>query len=129
MIKQVNFETAKLLREKGFDEPTIYAYKTDGTKINFNFQGGIRANVDYNSFRQNHKNPLASAPTIAEVIMWLYEKHGPYIAVDFNPENELFFYSIRRKDCRYRLNDNVSYFNSPTEAYEKAIEYCLINLI
>ena len=48
MNKEVNFEIAKLLKEKGF-----------------------RLLPDFKS----------SYPTIAEVVMWLYEKHGVWISV------------------------------------------------
>ena len=63
---------------------------------------------------------LCSAPTIAEVVMWLYEKHGDWISVvKFE----------KYSSCTFRHNCLFKEYNSPTEAYEAAIEYTLKNLI
>jgi hypothetical protein len=60
--------------------------------------------------------------------MWLYEKHGVWISVNREPESGVFYYSIDKNkgDFFYDKGDD---FNSPTEAYESAIEYTLKNLI
>lgn len=68
------------------------------------------------------------APTIAEVVMWLYEKYGIWISVtkDWDVGKCLGFESI------IDTNDgiiNTETYNSPTEAYEAAIKYVLENLI
>lgn len=62
----VNFEIAKLLKEKGFTIFTYYEYSDLGKLI------------QRSSCIQNR---LCSAPTIAEVVMWLYEKHRVWISV------------------------------------------------
>lgn len=75
-------------------------------------------------------------PTIADVVMWLYENHGIWVSVKtikWNYEHNTirFNYNI----CKFNHNnssditDVVYDFNSPTEAYEVAIEYTLKNLI
>ena len=80
------------------------------------------------------KSPIGStsyysAPTIAEVVMWLYEKHGVWITVCVIGVDG-FGYWLHDKG-RKRLNpDNQGgYWLSPTEAYKAAIEYCLTKLI
>lgn len=78
-------------------------------------------------------------PTIAEVVMWLYEKHGIWITVNPKRERNVSGENYMQFDVDiWRLEGEkgcVLYgiellqFNSPTEAYEAAIEYCLTKLI
>lgn len=64
-------------------------------------------------------------PTIAEVVMWLYEKHGIWISADF--DSKVWYQVITvSKDCNRILQGD---HDSPTEAYEAAIKYTLENLI
>lgn len=66
-------------------------------------------------------------PTIADVIMWLYEKHGIWIYVNIATDfgyNETWAWNTINPD-----NKDINGFNSPTEAYEAAILYTLNNLI
>ena len=124
MNTPVNFETAKLLKEKGFDVPVRTAWYVGGVAY-----WKIPAN-------HNESNVKFSAPTIAEVVMWLYEKHSLWILpiptvtghfaykildVQLDPENK-----IERPPY---TGVSAMDYNSPTEAYEAAIEYCLTNLI
>ena len=69
-------------------------------------------------------------PTIADVVMWLYEKHGIWISSDFSEVDESFTYKIHliNSDNLPRIFTDCGY-NSPTEAYEAAIIYTLNNLI
>lgn len=99
MNTYVSFELAKLLKEKGFDEPCVNLY--------------------YNPER-------CKKPTIAEAVMWLYEKHGVLVEVLETDLFNKFFYQMKRKDNTRLKNGD---YNSPTEAYEAAIEYVLNNLI
>ena len=86
-------------------------------------------------------------PTTADVVMWLYEKHGIWINVcptiiEYNSRKDCigFIYLITKlktylENGKMYGNDdkgifsNSYYYNSPTEAYESAIEYTLNNLI
>ena len=63
-------------------------------------------------------------PTIAEAVMWLYEKHRIWISV--TKEIEGFEYVI---DNKYGLSKYKKRPYSPTEAYESAITYTLKNLL
>lgn len=70
--------------------------------------------------------------TIAEVVMWLLKKHHIWIFIQ--PQSLIGLYRHREADNWYytiihcdRVNSN--YYNSPTEAYEAAIEYCLTKLV
>lgn len=105
MNTPVSFELAKLLKEKGFEQNLI-------KYIN---QATINGTLVF--------------PTIADVAMWLYEKHGIWITVCVIGADG-FGYWLHNKN-RERLNskDQGGYWHSPTEAYEAAIEYTLKFLI
>ena len=115
--KPVDFTTAKLLKEKGINIWSEYRY------------------TDFNGVERLEKEAseiFPYAPTIAEVVMWLYEKHGIWIDVSLNqfskPKDLQWMYSIVfTKDCTY--SHSPKSYASPTEAYEAAILYTLNNLI
>ena len=112
----VSFELAKLLKEKGFEERTK-SYTEDGKLVTISLT--IR--------RFNLEKVYYPSPTIAEVVMWLYEKHEIWIEVSLDLSNtQMFDYEIQKK---HFLKLSEERFNSPTEAYEAAIEYTLNNLI
>lgn len=65
---------------------------------------------------------------IMQVIMWLYEKHGIWIHIEYMDDVLLFGFSV----CTIKTNTikiEEWKFNSPTEAYSAAIEYTLKHLI
>lgn len=82
------------------------------------------------SFCSNKKqyalNPIKY--TIGGVVMWLYEKHGIWVyLVPAEDNKEVFKPFFRGKNI---IDQHLTeFFNSPTEAYEAAIEYTLNNLI
>jgi len=150
MNKLVKFEIAKLLKEKGFDKPVknYYLQEEKGNYLHEGFEDsywGDNRIVNWNKDVVGIKpfEGFLSAPTIAEVVMWLYEKHGIWISLDWmtriKPYNSGFISHLRGTNKRLNqdnfivINDTLKpgyeVFNSPTEAYEAAIEYTLNNLI
>ena len=122
MNTPVSFEIAKLLKEKGFDDYSDKKYIAQCLWQNPNSREKYK-----NS--EIHKNSSdVVAPTISEVVMWLYEKHGIWISVTLkrHSENKHFAYTIRQANG---IETYLWGHNSPTEAYEAAIEYTLKNLI
>ena len=119
MITPVSLEIAKLLKEKGFDRKCTSFYDlTSNNQINDTSLG------NYNLTKQS-----ISIPTIAEVVMWLYEKYGIWIEVQCpDMPTELWSFNIHRFQ-KYGGYGDGGDFNSPTEAYQAAIEYTLNNLI
>lgn len=115
----VSFEVAELLKEKGFNESTIKCY--DRCEMLSSYVNNVFKPKNYNT-----SGYIVSAPTIAEVVMWLYEKHGIWIEVIETDLFDKFFFQIKRKDNTRLKNGD---YNSPTEAYESAIKYVLTNLI
>jgi hypothetical protein len=130
MNKLVKFKLAKLLKEKGFNRPVSKCYNTYG-KINmlisvYNCEFPEDMNGERHKITPNvYANPpYYSAPTIAEVVMWLYEEFGIWISVLQHTKNGkgIYFESV--------VNSmTFSGYDTPKEAYESAIEYTLNNLI
>jgi len=122
MNTPVNFEIAKLLKEKEFDVKTTDSY-VDTTPFSENENDF----VEY-FFKQNHneKEHRVSAPTIAEVVMWLYEKHGIWIYIKQGYKWEWYIETVANHP-ELKYYDGLE--DSPTEAYESAIKHTLENLI
>ncbi len=131
MTAPVSFELAKLLKEKGFDKPCREGW------VNYlaSFTGETRMPDDESNLVLDRlgNTHLIERPTIADVCMWLYEEHGIWVSVvDNNPEQTKWEYQISRKGAGLVYSSAQypsTYYNSPTEAYEKAIEYTLKHLI
>ena len=129
MNTPVSLKIAKLLKEKGFDEYCKLCVE-DEDEIPLPFDSG-------NKMHRNSLHPYYSAPIIADVIMWLYEKHGIWIIAPTHDNNDNYFcYEINFKPSHFLLkvvknkwSPKEIRFNSPTKAYEAAIEYILNNLI
>lgn len=108
-------ELAKLLKEKGFDEPCQYFYRFDSDEI---YRGTVFTNTQIGEKFYN-------APTIQVAMKWLREVHD--IDISIIP---LRFH----KEYLPRIESNtISHDAIPCrkheEACEAAIKYCLINLV
>lgn len=120
MNNRIKFPLAKLLKEQGFDQrSTDYGYKINGEESH-----------DYILDMLNGVG--IASPTIAEVVMWLYEKHGIWISpqpfIRLN-ESVVWLYDIFKNNYIIEQLSPSNGFNSPAEAYESGIEYVLNNLI
>lgn len=113
MTTLVNFKLAKLLKQKDFPlKNTGYGYTEHGNVVDLCFE-----------------NVICEAPTIAEAVTWLYDTHKIWIWVEQENNSNEFEWL-----CRYERKGSCKdyddkFYNSPTEAYECAIEYCLISLV
>lgn len=130
MNKEVSLPLAKLLKEGGYNKSCYHYY------YNNELESSSRDN--WNAYSNGY-----SAPTIAEVVMWLYEKHKIWISVspvfEFNDGREDYltirgyqYYITVITDNKYnqeKTHADRGNKNYPTEAYEAAIEYTLNNLI
>ena len=145
MNTPVNFEIAKLLKEKGFEsmsEPESYYCAKDLGEYYWQKMGGLIVGWEHldETCSPNHGVPndqLVLAPTIAEVIMWLYEKHGVWISVGVDSlfykgkHHLLIYYKNRGYGLELSPIENSLHgpYESPTEAYSAGIQYTLKNLI
>ena len=139
----VTFEIAKKFKEKGFDEPCIYAYckkggwnaykqehepityilRTDGNPFG-NFYIGKNWNVKY----ETNKNKICcSAPTISQVLEWLREEKKIYVTVNIERE-DWFEYKIVQLIKNTRCTGNHVY-ETYNDAILAGIKYTLDNLI
>ena len=133
----VSFETAKLLKEKGFDESVGFVYSENGELMKLS-DFGVRYLLnsecdDYShwQFQIEDVVSIVSAPTIQMAIKWLRKKHNIHIE-DLLLELKAGDYGYAIQDITTRdyiaTSGNDSY-NTPEEACEAAIKYCLKNLI
>ena len=138
MNTPVSFELAKLLKEKGFDTIDCNGYYHI---CNGYTKGYAHCYSDVNT----QKEDAILAPTIADVAMWLYDKHGIWINIYYKSKYKSWDYEYtninwsqeeadkKLEEDIHNLLDNIFNakikYNSPTEAYEAAIEYTLKNLI
>ena len=119
----ISFETAKLLKEKGFDWSTSMVYMPYGDLCKLNRYDSIR-NSNYNDITKNYFE--CTAPTLQMVMKWLREVHN--IAIDTEWEHLWYAYvkPMTSKPCEddYHQCESLEY----EEACEAAIKYYLENL-
>ena len=129
MNKTVNFEIAKLLKEKGFEgaKSPLWYYK-DGTlhETPTVVYEGLKC---WNTWDAT-QGVRWDAPTIAEVVSWMYKTYGIWIYSCQSTARLGFRCFIQRLNILGQ--DDISFddrFDEPTKAYEAAIKYTLENLI
>ena len=121
MIKEdyVNFETAKLLKEKGFDEKcrALYTFWFDE----------VEGPKEDEAENWNIEPKYFSAPTLQMAMKWLREVHKIFISIQQHIDMSYVWYSY--EDGASKGCDRESHNNTYEEACEAAIKYCLENLI
>lgn len=123
----VEFETAKLLKEKGFNEMTDYWYDGETGEAH------RRGNYSSSSMAHYDKDRDCNAPTQALAMRWLRETHNVHVV----PKKDFFagYYTGRVYDGRRETNMErddyvaIAGYDTYEEACEAAIKYCLENLI
>ena len=127
----VSFETAKLLKEKGFDESTSMVYMSYGDLCKLHRYDSIR-NSDYNDITKNYFEYTAS--TLYMAMKWLREVHN--ICITIYPEEngyEAVLYDIENDVEIVLQSFGVYGIHIYEEIYEDAVEaalkYCLKTLI
>ena len=117
----VSFETARLLKEKGFDEGCSLVVNTTSKGI---------MPVSWpttNSDIKDEKANLIAVPTLQMTMKWLREKHN--IAIELTWEHS-WFVNIIKMASDYESCEPFEYGSrSYEETCEVAINYCLENLI
>ena len=140
MNTPVSFEMAKLLKEKGFDEQNLTIYQ-DGEVLL------LRSTISNSQFMTSRNY---TAPTIAEVVMWLYQKYGiwtevkrivlgsdewgfgyiiSYLPKEFETAKRRSIHLVEIESFREGVGSYTGAWYKQTEAYEAAIEYTLTKLI
>ena len=128
----VSYETAKLLKEKGFDERVKSYYSESGLE---GYMLALKATKN-----TELGDGFISRPTLQMVMKWLREVHNIHINLDIHWlyfANTLgWMYTIIKIlengvdyiDSKGDENDKT-FYSSYEEACEAAIKYCLENLI
>lgn len=126
----VSFEIAKLLKEKGFDLITRKSWRISIDPEKHNYTKPV---TDEDTYFHNVKESY-SAPTIAEVIMWLYKKHKIWIELKMYL-NGSFYYEVKKQsDIGWRkiavnMGSGEIYWDTPQAGFIDAIESILNHVI
>lgn len=134
----VSFETAKLLKEKGFDEYCLKNYWESDKELH-----GWTWELSYG--KNSEKNTCCkdcSAPTLQMAMKWLREKHKLFIDITAAMEDYIEDGVVKYKDPYYtwevfslEIGETLYFGGTPNvkESYEEAcdfaIKYCLENLV
>lgn len=114
----VSFETAKLLKKKGFDEGCIYVYRHDGSE---------------DIWDADKEDIACQKPTLQMTMKWLREVHKlcisitPQVTDDDGDGGCLWQFAITSH--LEPLSVSLELYEQYEEACEAAIQYCLENLI
>lgn len=122
----VSFETAKLLKEKGFNEPCRgnYYWDFDDKDNSIVAFGEWTAQAYKNDFEDEVF--ICSAPTLQMAMKWLREVHHIFIRVIQSHIEYCACEIYYNRVSHYEFRES---FNSYEEACEAAIKYSLKNLI
>ena len=116
----VSFETAKLLKKKGFNEKCIATYNL--------VTGNFEVEEVYQDWTSTWKGYI-SAPTIQMAMKWLRNIHGLFIHIDVIREASCWLADIQDIKGDVSVYPVENEFPNYEEACEAAIKYCLENLI
>lgn len=153
----VKYDLALKLKEKGFDYKCLFVYNkeqvinpeivkafgelSDDGYYELTKEGGGRLDWDFVYIYEYQllqygdviiERDIIRAPTISQVLNWLFEKKQLFISLDCNECDHFgLFFTIYKKDEETWVNCgfNDDYYNTPEEAAIGAIEYIVENLI
>ena len=135
----ISFETAKLLKERGFDERCVCYYNTESlNKYGHPVFDSIDMPLSNSDLEQSDRDYVCySAPTLQMTMKWLRKVHNLHCSVDYDyvlgwycqitSLKETVEYDYEEMKRYHPEKDNG--FSSSEEAYEAAIKYCLEKLI
>lgn len=124
----VSFETAKLLKEKGFDENTLMVYMSYGDLCKCNRYDSIR-NSNYNDITKNYFE--CTAPTHQMAIAWLREKGIAIIPIISSIlDNEKFLWNVNITIAKTGETYTQGWvYESYESIVDDTLKYTLENLI
>lgn len=122
----VSYETAQLLKSKGFDELcyACYEYFRSGVTM---YSGWL---FEYKGEPVHNTNDRVKCPTLQMSMKWLREAHNLYINIFVTWKNKIPHYQWSIDNL---ITQDTIYETPCLEKYEQACEaailYCLENLI
>ena len=132
----ISFETAKLLKEKGFNEYCRFVYNAgllcSVASLNCHWNEGYGELIQekQNSDFGKYDNAI-SAPTLAMAMKWLREKHNIFIGIVLftYPTIEKIVWTPDVQTFDSVFPDASIEYDTYEKACDSAIKYCLENLI
>ena len=146
----VSFETAKLLKEKGFDEPcyqcyvlidkfvetSYYEFAVNSKLIKFErLYADEQPLINSKGFRDfinnKDKSRVFAAPTLQMAMKWLREEHNIFISIIFctYPSLNKVTWTPEITTFDSVFPESAIEYDTYEEAGEAAIKYCLENLL
>ena len=126
----VGLETAKLLKEKGFNVPTYDFYEFEYDQpVKKHSQRALPMNWN------DDDDDTLSCPTQQMACRWLREAHNIIIDIRWSYNSKGFIdyqysiYKVFPKPYYLVESERNEFWNSYESAIEEAIKYCLDNLI
>lgn len=117
----VSFDTAKLLKEAGFNVPCNSYYELEGGEV---VRKDSIGSSDYNAY----EDTVCSRPTQALAARWLREMHHYAICVCFSKDHEKWFYAHGDMDnIAFDTDYNISEFIF--DSYEEALEVGIVQVL
>jgi len=116
-LKLVDFETAQLLKKKGFDWEVYNTYNANGLHPRF-------AKEEYwNGYNANGEHPTEiSAPTLSLVCKWLRDEHRINLVILPNRyASDVWYYFISNGDIT-RENTGWAYEQAQAAGIKKALK-------
>jgi len=120
----VSYETAKLLKDKGFDENCAALYDSRTSELSQRGVGYVFNNGQWINF--------ITAPTVQMVMKWLREFHRLCVVVKpyITEEGIFYLFEIKEMNKDSVVNKKTKTgFDTYEDACEAGIKYCLENLI
>jgi len=133
----VKFDTAKLLKEKGFNWKVFHFYDEDEHLKHREGDCYSLYNWNYPT-KDEYGSKYCSAPTQQMACRWLREEHNihimPTIGCDVDRTPRIFYSAViasfnKNGDICYHNPLDENGYNEPEDAVEAALEYALENLI
>lgn len=117
----VSFDTAKILKDAGFDVPCNSYYELEGGEV---VRKDSIGSSDYNAY----EDTVCSRPTQALAARWLREVHHYAICVWFSKDHEKWFYAHGDMDnMAFDTDYNISEFIF--DSYEEALEVGIVQVL
>jgi len=127
----VSFETARLLKEKGFDAPCNCYGAYNGVNLTYR----LCVTDKYTNWNKHTDKFIISCPTLQMAMKWLREKHN-LVVEPFIQEDVKYVWYIHRIETMFNKKYLVFCWASKNTKYERyeeaceaAIGYCLKHII
>lgn len=128
MIKEdyVSAEVARLLKEKGFNQPLLTFYVC----VDNNYSNEVSVMAFTDDTIENNSDLYVLAPTLQMATKWLREVQGLNIEIiTYWTKDKNMVYGNRIVHNNAVLKEINTAYNSYEQACEEAIKYCLETLI